>query len=120
MPTGEEVEAALFEMAPVVWYRLADPQDTTLRLTAEWLLPGVPYRRYDEPETSYKQTTYIQGEIVQRLKKSQSATGMFEELKDPNRHFHVFYSKFNPGVERVIHELEKLPGKQFSKHKRPQ
>ena len=110
VPTGEEVEAALFKWAPLVWYRLADPQDITLRLIAEWLLPGVPYRLYDEPESSYKQTTYIQGEIVQRL--TRGAKDMFEEPKD-GRQFHVFFSKFNPGVDKVVQELEKLSGEAF-------
>ena len=39
VPTGEEIAEALFSSLVVVWYRLTDFQEGTLRLIAEELLP---------------------------------------------------------------------------------
>jgi hypothetical protein len=38
LPTAKEVEDALFATTPMVWYRLADLKDVSLRMIAEWLL----------------------------------------------------------------------------------
>ena len=42
LPTGEEIEDALFATAPIVWYRLADLQDISFRLMAEFVLHASP------------------------------------------------------------------------------
>ena len=42
LPTGEEIEDALFATAPIVWYRLADLQDVSFRLMAEFVLHATP------------------------------------------------------------------------------
>ena len=42
LPTGEEIEDALFATSPIVWYRLADLQDISFRLMAEFVLMATP------------------------------------------------------------------------------
>jgi hypothetical protein len=41
LPTGEQIEAWLFQFTPLLWYRLADAQDVSMRLIAEWTAPRV-------------------------------------------------------------------------------
>ena len=57
LPTAQEATDALFEFAPVVWSRLADFQDVSMRLIAEQL-------RSLDWNGSYVQFTYMDGEIT--------------------------------------------------------
>ena len=61
IPTGQEIIDVLFASAPIVWYRLTDPQDISMRLIAERLIPGFAHT-YGEP---YVQMAYVQDELEQ-------------------------------------------------------
>jgi len=88
LPTGEEIVAALFETQPaVVWYRLADFQDVSMRLIAERLLPNAP-----QAASPYRQTAYMRGEIVQQVKGKLKLPAVRVDCE-----FHLYLSPSSPG-----------------------
>ena len=56
LPTAQQAIDGLFEFEPIVWSRLADFQDISMRMIGERLLSGFEHR-YGE---KYEQMTYLQ------------------------------------------------------------
>jgi hypothetical protein len=81
MPSGQEVLDVLFESAPIVWYRLSDPQDVSMRLIAERLIPSFTHF-YGAP---YVQLAYVQDELEQKFDSGKLELAPFIE----GRRFHV-------------------------------
>ena len=144
LPTGRELVDALFERPAIVWYRLADFQDVSMRLIAERLLlhcaaakrarksnqerksaddlvqrlrgssvveermsssakePATKEPATKEPaHARTERTYYMQGEIVQQLKRSPVKLRAREDCE-----FHVFCSPSSPGnAVQMVQEL---------------
>jgi hypothetical protein len=98
LPTAQEAEDALFASEPIVWSRLADFQDVTMRLLGERLVAGFAHR-YDDP---YEQVAYKQDELAIRVKGDQI---QLLPLTDGCR-FRLWCSSHNPGTLRVAEELQ--------------
>uniref|UniRef100_A0A7S3C1C2 TIR domain-containing protein n=1 Tax=Haptolina ericina TaxID=156174 RepID=A0A7S3C1C2_9EUKA len=134
VPEGGDIVKALFEAStPIVWYRLADLQDISLRLIAEWVLTE-PRKRGKE----YKQLTYYQGELVHKLENNpitfvdleqqpskkrrgsilatspikQRCGSVFatSEVASQHRKWHLYCSPENEGAKAVGQLLEKACG----------
>ena len=91
LPTCREIVEALFEkQPPIVWYRLADFQDVSMRLIAERLLqlPAAPVAT----ESPYQQLTYMKGEIVQQVKGQLELPAVRADCR-----FHLYISPNSPG-----------------------
>jgi len=115
LPAAKDIETALFASPPLVWSRLSDMQDVTMRLIAERLI-GISEAlknnitplwrmqpRYDDAYR-YKQQTYIQQEIGQQLKQHP----LVLSLHSQRRRFHLYCSQFNKGAAAVAQELSWL------------
>jgi len=103
IPSGQQIIDVLFASAPVVWYRLSDPQDISMRLIGERLIPGFAHK-YGEP---YVQTAYVQDELEQIFRGDKLELAPFVE----GRRFHLYVSEHNPGARGVAEELQRIaPG----------
>jgi len=118
VPTPRQIEDALFARPPLLWSRLADLQDVTMRLIAERLLldddgasaraqrssavgagRSEPHRRYGEP---YVQEAYMMGEIARQIKASPV---VLPAVRSDCR-FHLYCSRHNPSAAAVAAELQ--------------
>ena len=107
-PTGDEMRAAMFESAPIVWFRLSDLQDVTMRLIAERLLCAADCRTKKGPasmpcyDEDYDAKVYIKGEIAARF-------GKEPQCKLREQTIRLYCSGFNPGAsELVTNELRSV------------
>ena len=115
VPEGEDIAKALFEAStPIVWYRLAELQEISLRLIAEWVLTE-PRKRGEE----YIQRTYYQGELVHELENNpitfvdlEQCGSVFatSEMASQHRKWHLYCSPKNEGAKAVGQLLEKACG----------
>jgi len=101
VPTGEEIVQELFARPALVWYRLTDFQDVTMRHIAERLLPS---------HNSFgSQATYIPGTVVHRLEQAHAKL-----LAHPECTFHLYCSSNSPrdGAAQIANALKQtfLPG----------
>lgn len=88
MPTGKEIVDALFESPPIVWFRLTDFQDVTMRLIAERIVFPEARHGYDD---KYKQRAYLDGE--RSAPTSQEAI-ILPTLRE-GREYHLYCSERN-------------------------
>ena len=89
LPTGADIINALFIKRPaLVWYRLADFQDVTMRLIAERLLSPCP-----PAGSAYRQIAYISGEITQKVLKAKLSLPAVRQ----DCSFHLYVSSNGPG-----------------------
>jgi hypothetical protein len=95
LPSGQQVVDVLFASTPIVWYRLSDPQDISMRLIAERLVPGFTHL-YGEK--------YVQDELERKFSSSKLELAPFVV----GRRFHLFVSEHNPGACGVAEELHRL------------
>ena len=101
LPTGQEIVAALFERQPaVVWYRLADFQDISMRLIAERLLPDASEYQV---ASKYEQVAYMKGEVVQQVKGQLVLPAVRADCR-----FHLFLSPSSPGGDAALSIAEEL------------
>ena len=98
-PSGKEMQTALFTSPPIIWFRLADLQDVSMRLIAERLIvsDGGANSMPDYAD-DYRQLTYMKGEISQ----------LFRD-KDPQAlqlkgSFPIYCSSFNRGAQEFVTE----------------
>jgi hypothetical protein len=107
MPSGQEIIDVLFASPPVVWYSLSDPQDVSMRLIAERLVPGFT-QNYGQP---YVQIAYVQDELERKFAIEKVQLAPFAE----GCRFHLYVSEHNPGAHSIAEELQSLePGIQYT------
>jgi hypothetical protein len=92
LPTQQEAIDALFAFEPLVFSRLADFQDVTMRLIGERLVGGFEHR-YDN---SYNQIVYVQDELATRVKAKEMKVELYH-----GRRFHLCCSEHNSGTVKV-------------------
>ena len=99
LPTGAQLEAHLFKYAPIVWYRLSDLQDVTMRCIAERLVEGYEHLH----DAKYEQIAYVSGELEQREKLERV---QYHRALGEGRTIHLYCSEYNPGAVEVAKELQ--------------
>jgi len=99
LPTAQEAVDALFAYEPIVWSRLTDFQDVTMRLIGERLISGFQHSY----GAVYQPLTFVQGELATHIKGGQIKIPLTHD-----RHYHLYCSEHNPGTEELAHELHRL------------
>ena len=103
LPTGQEIVEALFEaQLPIVWYRLSDFQDVSMRLIAERVLQPLN----TAVVLPYEQRVYMEGEIVRQVKGKLDLPPVRQDCS-----FHVYLSPSSPGDAALSSIAEELKAK---------
>ena len=124
LPTAAEVESALFKSMPIVWYRLSDLQDVSLRLIVERLLGHEhPYGK------AYVRKTTMSNEIKLRVFDGKhpiqlqslnvdmaQPPGRLQQFLQRQRNdaskssyqWHLYCSPHNPAAEKVAQEIDQI------------
>mmetsp|Transcript_78334 Transcript_78334/g.155678 ORF Transcript_78334/g.155678 Transcript_78334/m.155678 type:complete len:737 (-) Transcript_78334:352-2562(-) len=109
MPTAQQLEEALFATPPLIWSRLSDFQDVTLRLIAERVLHTCACAAQRRPPPAALrppelQTTYMQGEIADQVRRHPIALAPLRH----GRRFHLYCSPACAHAADVAEELHAL------------
>lgn len=120
LPTGQEIIEALFQrQPPIVWYRLADFQDVSMRMIAERLLAVQPLSpsahssglngppsALSDRRAGYQQMTYMEGEVGQLIRGK--LTLHLPAVRADCRH-HVYVSPASPhGTLDLVRTLQSI------------
>jgi len=109
LPSARQITSELFKMPAIVWYRLSDLQDVSMRMIAERMLldsPKLPgtasfgSSSVDNRNT-YRQVAYVQDELAHRMRNQQ----ILLTPLSMGCNFHIYCSGHNHGAIDVMNEL---------------
>jgi len=106
LPSADEITTELFNMPAIVWYRLSDLQDVSMRMIAERMMPDLPQLPSPrvvglEDRRIYHQVAYVQEELAHRMRNQQIPLTPLSM----GCNFHIYCSAHNHGAIGVMKEL---------------